>query len=255
MIEPTQEEIQNTVSAIFDITETEISLTKIKFHFKNTNFKEKFVKLTQILEMRNLVCVMEKQNGEILLIVSRFPPLKQRKWLSKTWTPRILFAVTVAMVLIDGFFRTAGLNSFVPIGDPLGVAILYAWALIGILGVHEAGHLIAAKWHKIKTTWPYFIPGVPIFGIPTFGAFIQSRGLTVNRDILFDIAIAGPIAGLVVAIVVVTFGVYTSPVIDSQIAEQMFGTSQLIHMNENLIMMGNSSSKFFRYCHRRWSWI
>ena len=238
MIEPTQEEVQNTVSAIFDITETEISLTKIKFHFKNTNFKEKFVKLTQILEMRNLVCVLEKQNGEILLIVSRFPPLKQRKWLSKTWTPRILFAVTVAMVLIDGFFRTAGLNLFMPIGDPLGVAILYAWALIGILGVHEAGHLIAAKWHKIKTTWPYFIPGVPIFGIPTFGAFIQSRGLTVNRDILFDIAIAGPIAGLVVAIVVVAFGVYTSPVIDSQIAEQMFGTSQLIHMNENLIMMG-----------------
>ena len=238
MMEPTQEDIQKTVSSLFDITDSEISLTKIKFRFKDTNFKEKFVKLTQILETRNLVCVLERQNNQILLIVSKFPPLKQRKWLSKTWTPRILFAVTVAMVLIDGFFRTTGLNSFVPIGDPLGVAILYAWALIGILGVHEAGHLIAAKWHKIKTTWPYFIPGVPIFGIPTFGAFIQSRGLTVNRDILFDIAIAGPIAGLVVAIVVVAFGAYTSPVIDSQIAEQMFGTSQLINMNENLIMMG-----------------
>jgi membrane-associated protease RseP (regulator of RpoE activity) len=210
----------------------------MKFRFRNSDFKQKFVKLTQILEARNLVCVLEKQNDGVFLIVSKFPPLKQRKWLSKTWTPRILFAVTVIMVLIDGFFRTAGLNLFMPIGDPLGVAILYAWALIGILGVHEAGHLIAAKWHKIKTTWPYFIPGVPVFGIPTFGAFIQSRGLTVNRDILFDIAIAGPIAGLVVAIVVAAFGAYTSPVIDSQIAEQMFGTSQLIQMNENLIMMG-----------------
>ena len=217
MMEPTQEDIQKTVSSLFDITDLEISLTKLKFRFKDTDFKEKFVKLTQILEARNLVCVLERQNNQVLLIVSKFPPLKQRKWLSKTWTPRILFAVTVTMVLIDGFFRTAGLNSFVPIGDPLGVAILYAWALIGILGVHEAGHLIAAKWHKIKTTWPYFIPGVPIFGIPTFGAFIQSRGLTVNRDILFDIAIAGPIAGLVVAIVVVAFGVYTSPVILSLI--------------------------------------
>ena len=238
MIEPTQEEIQKTVSSLFDITDAEISLTKIKFQFSDTNFKEKFVKLTQILEPKNLVCVLEKQNNDILLIVSKFPPLKQRKWLSKTWTPRILFAVTVGMVLIDGFFRTAGLNSFTPIGDPFAVAILYAWALIGILGVHEAGHLIAAKWHKIKTTWPYFIPGVPVFGIPTFGAFIQSRGLTVNRDILFDIAIAGPVAGLVVAIVVSAFGAYTSPVIDSQIAEKMFGTSQLIQMNENLIMMG-----------------
>ena len=238
MINPTQEEITNTVSSLFDITDIEISLTKMKFRFNNTDFKEKFVELTQKLEIQNLVCVLEKQNDGIFLVISKFPPLKQRKWLSKTWTPRILFAITVTMVLIDGFFRTTGLNSLTPIGDPLGVAILYAWALIGILGVHEAGHLIAAKWHKIKTTWPYFIPGVPVFGIPTFGAFIQSRGLTVNRDILFDIAIAGPIAGLIVAIVVAAFGAYTSPVIDSQIAEQMFGTSQLIQMNENLIMMG-----------------
>ena len=200
-MEVTQEEIQKTVSSLFDITKTEISLTKMKFRFRNIDFKENFVKLTQILESRNLVCILEKHGDVVFLVVSKFPPLKQRKWLSKTWTPRILFAVTVAMVLTDGFFRTAGLNSFMPIGDPFGVAILYAWALIGILGVHEAGHLIAAKWHKIKTTWPYFIPGVPIFGIPTFGA-------------------------------------YTSPVIDSEIAEQMFGTSQLIQMNENLIMMG-----------------
>ena len=41
-----------------------------------------------------------------------------------------------------------------------------------------------------------------VYGIPTFGAFIQSRGLTINREILFDVAIAGPIAGLVIAIIV-----------------------------------------------------
>ena len=238
MIEPTQELITNAVSSFFEITDTEISLTKMKFRFKDSDFKNKFVYLTQNLEKYNLVCFLEKSNNEVILSVSKYPPQKQRKWLSKTWIPRILFVVTVTFVLIDGYFRTVGFNIFMPLGDPLGIAILYAWALIGILGVHEAGHLIAAKWHKIKTTWPYFIPGIPIFGIPTFGAFIQSRGLTVNRDILFDIAIAGPIAGLVVAIVVSIFGAYTSPVIDSQIAEQMFGNSQIIQMNENLIMMG-----------------
>ena len=136
MMEVTQEEIQKTVSSLFDITKTEISLTKMKFRFSNIDFKENFVKLTQILESRNLVCILEKHGDVVFLVVSKFPPLKQRKWLSKTWTPRILFAVTVAMVLTDGFFRTAGLNSFMPIGDPFGVAILYAWALIGILGVH-----------------------------------------------------------------------------------------------------------------------
>ena len=63
-MEPTQEDIQKTVSSLFDITDSEISLTKIKFRFKDTDFKEKFVKLTQILEARNLVCVLERQNNQ-----------------------------------------------------------------------------------------------------------------------------------------------------------------------------------------------
>ena len=59
--------------------------------------------------------------------------------------PRILFAVTVTMVLIDGYFRTDFVNSLAFIGDPFQMSILYAFSLIGILGVHESGHLIAAK--------------------------------------------------------------------------------------------------------------
>jgi len=113
---------------------------------------------------------------------------------------------------------------------------LYAFSLIGILGVHESGHLFAAKKHKIRTTWPYFIPGVPVFGIPTFGALIQSRGLTINRDILFDVAIAGPIAGLVIAIIVCIFGAYTSPEISNELADELFSESQLMKMNMPILM-------------------
>jgi len=236
LIEYTQEDLKRLVSSFFNIIEIEISLSKMKFHINDKDFKTKFVEITQELEEKNLFCTLEKESDSTILIISKLPPVKKRRWLSKTWIPRILFVVTVCFVLIDGFYRTVGVNRLAEIGDPFAVAVLYAWALMGILGVHEAGHLIAAKWHKIKTTWPYFIPGVPIYGIPTFGAFIQSRGLTVNRDILFDIAIAGPIAGLIVAVVVAVFGVFTSPIIDNELAEQLFGTSQLMEMNENIIM-------------------
>jgi membrane-associated protease RseP (regulator of RpoE activity) len=140
------------------------------------------------------------------------------------------------MVLIDGYFRTDFVNSLAFIGDPFGMSILYAFSLIGILGVHESGHLIAARKHKIKTTWPYFIPGVPVFGIPTFGAVIQSKGLTINRDILFDVAIAGPIAGLVIAIIVCIFGAYTSPEISNELADELFQESQLMKMNMPILM-------------------
>tara|TARA_B100000029_G_scaffold489310_1_gene546940 strand:+ start:168 stop:1256 length:1089 start_codon:yes stop_codon:yes gene_type:complete len=236
MIEYTQEDIKVLISSFFNVREIEVSLSRMKFYIEDSDFKTKFIQVTQELEDKNLFCTIEKKSGNIILTISKLPTPKKRKWLSKTWTPRILFVITVCFVLIDGFYRTVGVNRLSEIGDPLAVAVLYAWALIGILGVHEAGHLIAAKWHKIKTTWPYFIPGVPVYGIPTFGAFIQSRGLTVNRDILFDIAIAGPIAGLVIAIIVAVFGVYTSPIIDSELAEELFGSSQLMEMNENIIM-------------------
>jgi len=236
LIEYTQEDIKKLVSSVFNVSEVEISLSKMRFYISDEDFKTKFIQVSQEFEGRNFVCILKKKSGSIVLDISKLPPAKKRKWLSKTWIPRILFVITVCFVLIDGFYRTIGVNRLAEIGDPFAVAVLYAWALIGILGVHEAGHLIAAKWHKIKTTWPYFIPGVPVYGIPTFGAFIQSRGLTVNRDILFDVAIAGPIAGLVIAVIVAVFGVYTSPIIDNELAEQLFGTSQLMEMNENIIM-------------------
>ncbi len=183
MTDLTQDEIISRVSSIFDVKEIIININDIQFEIEDKNFKDKFVNLARQLEVRNFAPRLEKSSGQMYIFVTKLPKVK-RKWLSKSWVPRILFAATVTMVLIDGYFRTDFVNSLAFIGDPFGMSILYAFSLIGILGVHESGHLIAAKKHKIRTTWPYFIPGVPVFGIPTFGALIQSRGLTINRDVV-----------------------------------------------------------------------
>ena len=238
MTEPTQEEIISIVYSIFDVKDMLVNPEDLQFKIDDNNFKDKFVSLARQLEFRNRVARLEKSSDEMFIFVTKLPQMK-RKWLSKSWIPRILFAVTVTMVLIDGYYRTDFVNTLSFIGEPTQMSILYAFSLIGILGVHESGHLIAARKHKIRTTWPYFIPGVPVFGIPTFGALIQSRGLTINRDILFDIAIAGPIAGLIIAIIVSMFGAYTSPEIDTMLAEEMFNESQLIEMNEPIFMIAS----------------
>jgi len=235
MTDLTQDEIISSVSSIFDVKEIIINIDDIQFKIEDKNFKDKFVNLARQLEVRNFAPRLEKSSGQIYIFVTKLPEVK-RKWISKSWVPRILFAATVTMVLIDGYFRTDFVNSLAFIGDPFGMSILYAFSLIGILGVHESGHLFAAKKHKIRTTWPYFIPGVPVFGIPTSGALIQSRGLTINRDILFDVAIAGPIAGLVIAIIVCIFGAYTSPEISNELADELFNESQLMKMNMPILM-------------------
>ena len=235
MSDITEDEVISKVSSIFDVKEIITNTNDLQFKIADTDFKNKFVELARELEIKNFVPRLEKSFDGVDIFVTRLSKAK-RKWLSKSWVPRILFAVTVTMVLIDGYFRTDFVNSLAFIGDPFQMSILYAFSLIGILGVHESGHLIAAKKHKIRTTWPYFIPGVPVFGIPTFGALIQSKGLTINRDILFDVAIAGPIAGLVIAIIVCIFGAYTSPEISNELADELFQESQLMKMNLPILM-------------------
>ena len=77
-------------------------------------------------------------------------------------------------------------------------------SLLAILGVHELGHYFMARRHGVDVTLPYFIP-VPM-GLGTFGAFIQMKSLIKSRRAVFDIGIAGPLAGLVVAIPLSTSG-------------------------------------------------
>lgn len=235
MSEPTQEDVIGMVSAIFTIKDIMISPEMMEFEVSDTDFKDRFVILAQKLEPLNLVCFLKRSSGRLLIQVNRLPPQNiKRSIISRAWIQRILFGIVVAFVMIDGYYRTLGANKVTYIGDPLDFAALYTLSLVGILGIHEAGHLVAARIHKVRTTWPYFIPGIPVIGLPTFGALIQSRGLTVNRDILFDVAIAGPFAGLAVAILVSFYGAYTSPVLEPALSEQLEGS--LVKLNDSILM-------------------
>jgi membrane-associated protease RseP (regulator of RpoE activity) len=102
----------------------------------------------------------------------------------------------------------------------------YALGLLSILGVHELGHYFAARHHGMNVTPPFFIP-VP-FGLGTFGAFIQMRSPPENRRALFDVAVSGPLAGLVIAIPATLIGLRQSSVIPYDLSlpvNQVHGTS------------------------------
>jgi Zn-dependent protease len=239
MEDSSQEVIISIVNSIFQVSDFTKNEFSLEFRIEDKDFKSKFEDLARKLENMSYVCKLEKmEDGGLCVIIQKFPPRKQRKLLSSTWTPRILFAIVISFVMVDGFFRTTWANSIVEIGDPLEMAAVYTLSLLGILGIHELGHIVAAKLHGLKTTWPYFIPGLPIIGIPTFGAFIQSKGLTINREILFDVAIAGPIAGLVIAIIVSMFGAYTAPILENELSGDVFDDTRLSEwgMGEPLLM-------------------
>ncbi len=108
---------------------------------------------------------------------------------SRLWLHLLLFALTVVTTTLMGGW-------------------IYSVSLLTILTAHEFGHYFAARHHRVRATLPYFIPFPSFLG--TLGAVIRMSPYIPSRRALFDIAAAGPIAGLVVAIPLSIIGVAIS---------------------------------------------
>ncbi|WP_194778256.1 site-2 protease family protein [Pararhodonellum marinum] len=94
-------------------------------------------------------------------------------------------------------------------------SLKFSIPFIGILLIHELGHLLTSIYHKVKASLPYFIPGwLGFIGAPsigTFGAVIQIKGIIRSRRKYFDIGVAGPLAGFVVALGILIYGFTNLP--------------------------------------------
>ena len=116
----------------------------------------------------------------------------------------ILFLLTVATTFITGL-------SF---GGDILSAVSFSVALLFILGSHEMGHYYYGKKYGVDITPPYFIPAPPIISpIGTFGAFIKIKSPISTKRALFDIGIAGPLAGIIATVPVLIIGIKLSTIV------------------------------------------
>ncbi|MEK9162457.1 MAG: site-2 protease family protein [Chloroflexota bacterium] len=109
----------------------------------------------------------------------------------------------------------------------------FALTLLLILGVHEMGHYIVGRLHGVNVTLPYFIP-VP-FGLGTMGAFIQLKSPVENRKALFDVGLAGPVAGFLVALPLMIVGLSMSSLVPVLSRSGQLGSSLLLRWLTDLI--------------------
>lgn len=138
-----------------------------------------------------------------------------------------LFLATVFTTLWAGAYQNR-VDPFHPLlgafkliwNNPLALldGLPFSATLLAILVTHEFGHYVLSRLHRVPSSLPLFIPGLPLF-VGTFGAVIRMRAPILSRKALFDIGVSGPIAGFVVALIALVIGLSLStPVRRSEVS-------------------------------------
>jgi Zn-dependent protease len=151
-----------------------------------------------------------------------------------------------------GFFATYGRFLWHP--SSLLSGLPFSLTLMTILLAHEMGHYLAAMHHRVDASLPYFLPS-PLMG--TFGAFIRVRSPIYSKRALFDIGVAGPLAGFVFLMPALAVGLAFSKVIPDigRQGEIQFGAPALQWILERLIFPGVRSTDIYLHPVARAAWV
>ncbi len=209
-----------------------------------TNFESLRISLKE----RRYVPMLRYEHGEHKIYVIQKPRRKEKS----VWMNIVLFVATVVTTILTGSVLSIGFEDIWEVGNITQVfhvenlfngAVFFAFPLLAILFIHEMGHYYISKRHGISTSLPFFIPIPPIIpgglNIGTFGAIISSRDPMPTKKALFDIGIAGPLAGFLVALPVTIVGIMSSQIVlieKLNPGELMLGSSLLFEFISRSIL-------------------
>jgi membrane-associated protease RseP (regulator of RpoE activity) len=139
-------------------------------------------------------------------------------------------------------------------GD-LTAGLPFSITLLLILLAHEFGHYFACTHYGVDASLPYFIPSPTVIG--TFGAFIRVRTPIYSRRALFDVGVAGPIAGFVVLLPVLFIGMLMSKVVPgiAQVGDIVFGVPAIQRLLEMLVFPGVPHQDIYLHPMARAAWV
>src|SRR5262249_12988527 len=120
------------------------------------------------------------------------------KFQDRIWLNVLLFVLTVVSTTGAGIFHSAGFIASNSTASLIWHGLSYTGTILAILGCHEFGHYLTCRHYDVDASLPFFLPAPVLTG--TIGAFIRIREPIPSKRILFDIGIAGPLAGFAVAV-------------------------------------------------------
>jgi len=150
---------------------------------------------------------------------------------------------------LTGYLRMWHEPSYLLAGLP------FSLTLLTILLAHEFGHFLTARYYLVDASLPFFIPFPSL--IATMGAFIRIRSAILSKRVLFDIGIAGPLAGFVALVSPLVAGVALSKVVPGigRSGELVFGTPLILRLMESIRFPGVAVSDIYLHPVARAAWV
>ncbi len=189
--------LTNTIARVFrvdDVTRGDSSHWVVRYRGRllDKDTAAAYDRLAESVKKYNLIPLFRLENGSQVVYLTNSTPVPRQ---TPIWINVALFILT--------------LLSFILMETYLDGGLIFTFCLMGILLAHELGHYLMIRYHKMPATLPYFIP-FPFSSLGTIGAILFLKNTPKNRRVLFDIGIAGPLAGIIVAIPVLLYGLTRS---------------------------------------------
>jgi membrane-associated protease RseP (regulator of RpoE activity) len=219
MLVPEIELLTSCVARVFQIEDVTAGdgkglIARYRGRLTGSDTAAAYDQLDELLRPHNITPLFRKDGEkQVVLLV---PTLALPGRSPRVWINVVLFIITIFAVMLTGVEVPLAVSRISAAAD-LSYRfqhILSGWpfalAMLGILLTHEMGHYVMCRRYKVPATLPYFLPLPILSPFGTLGAFIAMRGIPRNKRVLFDVGVAGPIAGLVVAIPVLFLGLSLS---------------------------------------------
>jgi membrane-associated protease RseP (regulator of RpoE activity) len=214
----------DSLADTFSVYDVEVTDDNVRYYGEPMDQREEVVRrLAPLFRQRGYRVTLQRETGEFVLVATE----RSLGIEGIPWTNVLLFGATVLTTLFAG----ARWYGFDALADPTRLLAAWPFALsvLGVLAVHEFGHYALSRYHGVEASLPYFIPLPNVLG--TLGAVIRMRDNIPSRKALFDIGVAGPLAGIGATVVVTAIGVTLPPVAvssDTLIAEVELGFPLLV---------------------------
>lgn len=214
---PETEILTNLVSRVFRIEDVTSEDPRKGFFLRyrgvlaNEDSAALYDTLADSLSPYGIIPLFRMEEGRQVVYLAPKPPEPKQDRIS---TNILLFVLTVFSVMLagaqpEGTMPDDFMGQLLMLAKSIFTGWPFALSLLGILLTHELGHYFMSRYHKTPATLPYFIP-LPLSLLGTMGAAIIMRATPKNKRVLFDIGVAGPIAGLIVALPVLFYGLSLS---------------------------------------------